>query len=387
MSGSLPHRWSLDHNPLSGLTLGRWWTLLRDNGFAVDGAYAHRAAFITGMSAFNSLCHAIEFACCERSLRAVHVRQDPVFITGHWRSGTTHLHNLLGLDSRLTYPTTYQVVNPMSFLSTQRILPRLFAPLLPKRRPMDDMKMSFDAPQEDELALSLLSGMSLYLSLSFPRRASHYDRYLTFADASVDETARWKDAFRYFVRKLSLCDSRRFVFKSPGHTARIGLLLELFPEARFIHIHRDPYAVFQSSRHYFNTAAWHANLQAHDPTTFDDAILRRYDVLYDAYLAERELIPQGRLYELGYDALTANPLDELERAYSALDLGSFAPVAPRLRTYLASHADYRPNAHRPLDEPTRRRVARAWQRYFDEFGYRTGFESRVSTAPLKESAA
>ncbi|MEX0741906.1 MAG: sulfotransferase, partial [Phycisphaeraceae bacterium] len=333
---------------------------------------------------FNSLCHTVERLRFAGALRHVEVRADPIFILGHWRSGTTHLHNLLTLDDRLTSPTTYQVVNPFSFMSTQRVLPAVLKPLLPNRRPMDNMAMGFDLPQEDELALSLLSGLSPYLALSFPHRASHYDQYLSFADATAEEVAAWKEAFVAFVRKLSLGEGRRLIFKSPPHTARIRLLLELFPEARFVHVHRDPYTVFQSSRHYLETAGWQANLQAQDPATFDDAILHRYDVLHEAYLQQRDLIAPGRLHELSYARLDEDPLGSMQRLYAALDLDPFEHVESRMQEYLQSIAGYRRNEHPKLDEDQRRRIASAWGRYFDAFGYATGFESTSLADPLRE---
>ena len=41
---------------------------------------------------------------------------DPVFILGHWRSGTTLLHGLMAQDDQFAYPRIYQVSNPHSFL-------------------------------------------------------------------------------------------------------------------------------------------------------------------------------------------------------------------------------------------------------------------------------
>ncbi len=371
MPQRLPQRWSLKHNPLSGLTFAQCWQLLRDNHFVIDFAYAHRAAFLTLISGFNSVCAAIERRRYGPVVSNLPIRDDPIFILGHWRSGTTHLHNLLALDDRLVAPTTFQVVNPSSFLSTQRVLPRVFKPLLPHHRPMDNMVMSFDAPQEDELALSLLSQRSLYLALSFPRRSEHYNRYLTFSDVPEHEIELWKQAFLAFVRKLSLGNDRCLVLKSPAHTARIGLLLQMFPRARFVHLHRDPYVVFQSSRHYFQTAAWYANLQKFDPSIFESQIIRRYAVLYDAYLQQRDLIPPGRLHELSYDSLTSDPLGELRRLYTSLGLASFTDIQVRVEQYLDSVAKYQTNRYGTLGNDERHRVASAWGRYFQAFGYPT----------------
>ena len=78
-----------------------------------------------------------------------------------------------------------------------------------------------------------------------PRQAKRYDKYLTFREASLDEIARWQSALKWFVQKLAYSKGNRpLVLKSPAHTGRVRLLLEAFPEARFIHIHRNPYDVF-----------------------------------------------------------------------------------------------------------------------------------------------
>ncbi|MBL8817801.1 MAG: sulfotransferase [Planctomyces sp.] len=373
MTTEIPHRWSLEHNPLSGLTFGLWCRLLRENGFDVDSCYLHRAAFISLMSLFNSACSACERLRYGGSLRDVSVRSDPVFVLGHWRSGTTHLHNLLSLDGQLTAPNTFQAVNPSSFLSTEWILPTVFRPFLPSRRPMDEMAMSFDAPQEDELALSLLCGLSPYIGLSFPKRTVEYERFITFGGVEESVVSRWKSAFRTFTAKLSLRDQRRIVFKSPAHTGRIKLLLELFPDARFIHIHRNPFTVFQSSRHYFQTAAWFANLQKIDASQFDAAILRRYRILYDAYLEQRSLIPSGRLVELSFDDLSEKPLDSMEHLYDSLEIGDFSVVAPAVRDYLSTLSGYRKNQHRPLTQHEILHVNEHWKPFFDEFGYSTEY--------------
>src|SRR4029079_7311557 len=117
------------------------------------------------------------------------------------------------------------------------------------------------SPQEDEFALLLGCFRSLYLGITFPRRESWYSRYLTFEGVATEEIDQWKATFLRFAKKLTLKYDRALLFKSPPHTARVNLLLETFPEARFVHIHRDPYTVFRSTQHYFDTAIWYTYLQ------------------------------------------------------------------------------------------------------------------------------
>jgi omega-hydroxy-beta-dihydromenaquinone-9 sulfotransferase len=161
--------------------------------------------------------------------------------------------------------------------------------------------------------------------------------------------------------------------------------LQLFPKARFVHLHRDPYELFQSSRHYFETAAWYANLQILDPAAFDEQILRRYRVLYDVFLEQRSLVPAGRFHELAYDSLVNDPLGELERMYTSLGLGSFANARPQVQSYLNFIENYQTNRYRPLGEPDRRRVADAWGKYFQAFGYPLHSESFAASGSGQEA--
>lgn len=216
MRTKLKHRWSVGHNYLTGITFGAWMRLLAQNGFRVSPAYLHRAAFITAASLPNSAFAAIEKRRFGRAIEAVQITRPPLFILGHWRSGTTHLHDLLACDrAQFQFANTYRVVNPLTFLTTENLATRMFSWLVPPKRPMDNMALSFASPQEDEFAPLLMSLCSLYLGISFPARQNHYERQLSFRGADPAEVAAWKDAFLTFCKKLSLNDSRTLLLKSP----------------------------------------------------------------------------------------------------------------------------------------------------------------------------
>jgi omega-hydroxy-beta-dihydromenaquinone-9 sulfotransferase len=173
----------------------------------------------------------------------------PLFVLGVWRSGTTHLHNLLARDDRFAYPNNYEMLYPHTFLTTQATGRRLMQWMTPATRIMDNVKFGVDEPQEDEIAL-VASGLSFMLGLVvFPRNRNVYQKYRTLTDALPPEREQWKSALRQFLRKLTLKYNRPLILKSPAHTGRLDVLLEMFPAARFVHIHRDPYTVFQSSVH------------------------------------------------------------------------------------------------------------------------------------------
>ena len=322
------------------------------------------------MSLANSIGGFTEDLLYAKRIQREQINEPPLFILGHWRSGTTHLHNLLAIDDRqFAFPNTYQVVSPFTFLTTEMINTRLFKWLLPATRPMDNMAMSFTAPQEDELALCMHSLRSLYLTISFPRRESHYARFLTFEHAEPGDARRWQDALVWFVQKLTYKYRRAILLKSPCHTARIKLILDVFPEARFVHIHRNPYDVFRSSQRYWDTATWYTYLQRPDRSRVDDDILQRYVTLYDAFFRERSLIPAGRYHEMCFENLECDAVQEIGQLYDALDMDGFQSVRPQLTQYVESLQGYQKNQHAGLPKPLRKRVANSWQRCFEEWGY------------------
>ncbi len=370
MGNSLKHRWSIGNNYLGGITSGDWWSLLRENKFSVDWPYYHRAAFISLTSVMNSWYRRKERRLYQSEIERVEIEEPPLFILGHWRSGTTHLHNLLAQDTRqFAFPNTYQVVNPHTFLCTEEVNTRRFAFLVPKKRLMDNMALSFEAPQEDEIAQCLLTLQSLYLGMSFPRKEDYYARYLTFHDVSPEEIAEWKAGFTWFLKKLTLKYGRTLLLKSPPHTARIRMLLELFPDARFVHIHRNPFEVFQSHQHFFDTATWYTYLQRPDVEGIDERIIQRYRILYDAFFTDQPLIPDGQFHELSYEELERNPVHAIRTLYERLGLEGFDTMEPSLREYLDSISGYQKNAYPDLSPELRDRAAQEWKRSFEEWGY------------------
>jgi hypothetical protein len=352
----------------TGIILGRWLQVLRENHFAVDRPYWGRAALITLASISNTLLVAWENWLYGRKVRDTRVAP-PLFILGIWRSGTTYLHNLLSQDDRFAYPTTYQVLYPHTFLTTEKRDARLVELFLPKKRPQDNVAMGVREPQEDEFALCSLTGRAWPMAWAFSRRADHYGRYLTLRQASAGEVAEWKSALAGLVRRLAFKYGRPLVLKSPGHTCRIRLLLELFPEAKFVHIHRNPYDVFRSTRHTVRTVTpWWA-LQRPDYSDLEERSLRQYREVYEAFFEERGLIPKGHFHEIGFEALEADPIGQVRGIYEALALPDFRQVEPALRRYVASLSGYKKNTLPELPAELRSRVAREWRRCFDEWGY------------------
>jgi hypothetical protein len=363
-------------SPLQGVTLSTWWRALRDNGFAVHPAYWPRALATLITAANNSLAARHETLLYSDSIARAEVRE-PVFILGHYRSGTTHLHNLLGIDPRFAFVNNYQASFPRTFLTTEAIGARVGALFTMRKRPHDNVRLDLKVPTEDELALCADTLLSPHMAWHFPRRAEHYnDRFLTFETASEGERERWIRSLQTLARKLTIrYDGRRLVMKSPLHTARIPLLLAAFPDARFIHVHRNPFTIFQSTANMETKVEPLFRYQFGRPGQLEERILRRYRLIYDSYFASRAQIPDGRLVEIGYAELAAAPVATLEHIYQELDLDPFDVARPTLEKYIASIAGYRTNRYPRLPEALRQQIYNAWRSTFDEWDYPSTEES------------
>jgi hypothetical protein len=353
---------------IQGMTLPIWARLLWDNRGRVHPLFWPRALLLTITSLCNTVYAALDAILFGWRVRRVRVPA-PLIILGHFRGGTTHLHNLLALDPRFAYPTLFQTMNPDGFLATEALFRLPTHLLLTKHRPQDDVPIDPAVPAEDEVALGIATGLSPYLGWVFPHRQAEYDRYLTFEEASPAEIRRWKSGLHTFLRKLTWKYDRPLILKSPPHTARIQLLLELFPDARFVHIHRDPYEVFQSTRRLLTKLPPYFALQIADTHDLDERILRGYERMYGAYFAQRDLIPEGQFHEVAFEDLERRPVETIAAIYRNLRLDGFDRVEPELRRYLASVASYRKNHHPDLPEPLRARIAHRWRRCFEAWGY------------------
>ena len=356
-------------NAAMGLPLGHWLALLAENRCRIAPAYLPRAAVTTVLSLLTSICRPLDWLVYGRAVAAQTVLP-PLFVLGHWRSGTTHLHNLLTIDERFAFARLSEVMIPHTFLASEASFRAVARRLIPPTRfGVDNVAFSLDVPFEEEFALAQLTGLSPYLAWAFPQRERHYGRFLTFEEASPAQVRRWQAAFVLLLKKLTVRHRRPLILKSPPNTARIRLLLEMFPDARFVHIARNPYEVYRSTLRLHEKSTRSAGFQHLDRATLHARVLRQYRELYDAYFAQRSLIPAGRLVELTYEELEADPVGQVAAVYQGLNLPDFTTARPAVERYLDSVSGYQKNQHRELPPALRDEIATAWQQSFDEWGY------------------
>lgn len=366
-----------------GMTAGVWFRFLARHRYDIAPRFYLRAAGISLLSLLNAFAALNQRLLFGRRIAAEPV-PPPVFIVGHWRSGTTFLHELLATDPRFITPTTFECFCPDHFLRWTRFI-TWFAFLLPGRRPMDDMAMGWSQPQEDEFALMAMGVRSPYEMVGFPNHRPEGMEWLHPDDLGSAETTYWQDALRRFLKAVTFQRRRLrekkggqepswMLLKSPTHTARIGLLAAMFPGARFIHVVRDPQNLFDSARRLWPALYVTQGLQnpvlaagPGRPPAMEALVNEVAAALYRDFDRDIAALPIGAFAEVRYEDLVRDPRSELARLYAAVGLGEHAEPAA-LDAYLADRADYRPNRHR-LDPSTAAKVAREWGWYAERFGY------------------
>jgi len=352
---------------LTGIAPGPWFQLLAQ----ARTVERHSLSDIAKISlrSLQGVPLALREARLTRARLAEHrVDPRPIFIVGHFRSGTTLLHDLLAHDGSFVYPTTFQVFFPRVFLTAKALLKPAFERSLPPHRHGDHVPLTVDGPHEDEFALGQLSPLGFYHALYFPARARQRFERSVFLDAESDR-ARWQRLYLRFLAKVSLeGGGRSLLVKNPAHTARIPFLLELFPEARFIHIYRNPLAVYLSSVSFFRRFADTYAFQRISDRELRDFVLYVYQRLMTRLFDDVPRIPQGQLAHVCYEELVADPASSVERSYQALGLAVPEALRDACRQAARAQKQFNTNTHL-LDAGSRQTVRERWAFALQRFGY------------------
>ncbi len=300
----------------------------------------------------NTAVRSVQNVACGRAIGKVDLPEDPVFVLGHWRTGTTMLHEILSLDPRHRAPTTYECFVANHFVVSQRWLKGWSGFALPGTRPPDNMQMGWDLPQEDEFALCNRGAGSIYEQIAFPNRQLPITDTLELDNLSTSDRARWSSIWTSFLREVLYQREGRLVLKSPTHTFRLPWLVQWFPQARFIYLMRDPADVIPSTIRLWNslfaTQGYHKRRE--DAWSLESFVLDLFVRMHERFESTVAQIPDDRLVRLRFDKLTQDTRATVADLYQQLELGPIDPLESPLTEYLEMRADYQKNRHSTAPE-------------------------------------
>ena len=158
----------------AGMKSGQLFRLIRRNRISSNPQAILRILFLIQSSLWSGLFSLIEKVRYSSAIDKTPIPADPIFIIGHWRTGSTFLHQLMSLDPNLAAPTLFQVAVPDSFLVSYNYYKPIFKTMVGKHRPMDMVKLGMDEPQEDEYAIYRITDCSPLENIVFPKNRNYF---------------------------------------------------------------------------------------------------------------------------------------------------------------------------------------------------------------------
>lgn len=357
--------------PVNTLVGANWKTFKGiTKGQKIDKSYRTKYYLTKSVCRILSLLKPIEESRYNKRLKNESVNMEPVFILGHWRSGTTFVHNVLALDKHFGYTTTYQTVFPHLMLWGQPLFKKTMAWLMPDKRPTDNMELNVDLPQEEEFALSNMMPYSYYNFWFLPKNMLEYcDKYLLMKTATDEEHRVFKDTFMKLV-KISLWNTKgtQFLSKNPPHTGKVKEILEMFPNAKFIYLVRNPYTVFESTRSFFTNTIQPLKLQDISNEEIEANILETYKRLYHKYEEDKQSIPAGNLIEIKFEDFETNAMEMTRNIYNTLSIPGFDKAEADIAQYLNKKKGYKKNTYK-YDPRTVELVEKHWGFALEQWNY------------------
>lgn len=339
-------------------------------GRQIDSAYKSKYRLTKAVCRLLSPFAKIQNKRFDKKLANIPLSEDPVFILGHWRSGTTFVHNVLSCDKRFGYNTTYQTVFPHLMMWGQTFFKGNMSFLMPDKRPTDNMELAVDLPQEEEFALANMMPYTYYNFWFLPQYMQEYaDKYLLFNDISENELQIFEETFKKLI-KISLWNTKgeQFLSKNPPHTGRVKELIKMFPNAKFIYLMRNPYTVLESTRSFFTNTIQPLKLQDISNEEIEKNIISIYAKLYHQYEAEKHLIPEGNLIEVKFEDFEADAMGMTQKIYESLNLKGFDEAKGAIQNYVGEKKGYKKNKYK-YDDRTIKLVEENWGFALKQWGY------------------
>jgi hypothetical protein len=352
----------------AGITLKHLFRLLHRNKISFQPKYLLRLFFIFQSACWSSLFSIIEKARFAKKIEAITDIPGPIFIIGHWRTGTTLLHQLMNLDPNFIAPTLFQVAIPDSCLSSYKYYKPIMQVMISGHRPMDMVKMGMDEPQEDEYALFRMTDFSPLERLIFPHTPGYF---LTFCDSFLpkdEKRSEWDKSLLYFFKKLYFQSGKTIVSKNPFNSLRINELRKIFPEARFIHLYRHPFDVIPSTINMFDIVQRQNSLNKNIVKPTIAEVTKVFDHIMNVIRHDLSALPHESYHEIRFEDFESDPILSMKRLYQSLKIEFSDELGINVRNYMSGLKNYKKNEFH-LTEDEKKYISTSLDHHMKYFGY------------------
>jgi len=355
-------------HPLMGVQMGNLLNLLKANGGVLQNLDSSLLIFF--LSALGRWPFTMLDKFLMRGKDSKNSLRSPVVIVGYWRSGTTHLHNLLGQNDKMGIITPIASGLPGELLTLGSWFEGLMKLGLPEDRGVDEVAVTLQSPQEDEIPVANLQTLSVYHALYFPGSFKQsFNRGVFFDGVSGKKVEQWKRSVLCFLRKVARHqNTNQLLLKNPVYTGRVDHILDMWPDARIIHIYRNPYEVYVSTKHYFKKMLKKLALKPYSTSVIEEIVQESYPRMLDKLYSDTENIASDQFAEVRYEDLVDRPIEELEKLYEQLQIDEWERTKSRTESYLSQISDYKTNTY-SYTHSDLKAVREKWGYFVEKWGY------------------
>jgi hypothetical protein len=261
----------------------------------------------------------------------------PIFVTGLPRSGTTFLHNLLVEDPANAVPRCWQTIHPQAAgdpsgearaiqtVDRQLRCFRFLAPDLASMHPI-----TATTPQEcSEITAHVFSSLRFDTTHHVPS----YRRWL-------DEVGHL-EAYRFHRRFLEHLSAhgqarQRWVLKCPDHVFALDAIRKVYPDARFVFVHRDPMRVLASVAR-LTEVLRQPFARRLERAAIGRQVCDRWAEGAERIVAANHNLPPERVFHIRYRELVADPVATVARLYGKFGLPFDDAFKTRIIAYVAAN--------------------------------------------------
>ncbi len=360
---------TLSHN-MMGCRFDNWLRLLKDNKISKDKK--GQAAFITLVSALLAIPAGLERLLFDGRIKNTKIVTDPLYVVGHWRTGTTFLQNLLSKDKQFGWFDPMKTVSFNNCILLKDVLPKVEKVLLKDARPMDNLDYTIDLPMEEVFAQATISTQAISHMLVFPDKGKGVKYIETaFIDEQDEKKQKeWSKAYDYILKKATYLEhGKQLMLKSPENTCRIRKLKRCYPGAKFINIYRNPYVVAKSTKNMFIKEMNLLSLSEPPSEEFiEDTIVDLMERIYRKAFKDLYSMDESDYIEIKYEDFVKDPMTYMEEIYTHLNLRGFDKAKDGFQAYLDDMQDYKTNKY-DFSPDLIRKVNEKLGFYFERYGY------------------
>ena len=355
---------------LIGCRLDNWIRLRRQNKISPE--HKKQVRFMTLMISIMSIPAFFEWLLFKGKIKKTEIKKDPIYIVGHWRTGTTYLQNLFTRDPQFAWFDPLKTITINNCILLKPIIRPMISKFIKGTRAMDNLEYDLNLPMEEVFAQATLSDQAVAHMLVFPGGGEGI-RYVDSAftdEQSEEKQAEWLKDYQYILKKVTmLSDGKQLLLKSPENSCRIAFLKKNFPGAKFINIYRNPYKIIMSTINMYHKEMGLFGLnEAPTDEVIEDTVIELCARIYRKLFKELYALDEEDRIDICYEDFCKAPMEYTKQIYDHLGIEGFEEAYPYLKAYIDEQEGYQKNKF-TLDDELKEKINDKLGFYFEKYGY------------------